>query len=687
MIAGLGPHQNGHLRPLGPRQSFRASDMRVQTHRRRLTVISLSSALVLSAPAWAAPAAVASGAATTDSHAASVATPETRPAAGLPAVISTNATLPTPVGDGVWQILNQHKAELCAKQPGHSVPSVKRAELTAWSIVVSREGRHRVAELKASKLTRTVKTAELAAAQAVASDRLDAAVVVLLTALDRTPHNPRLTLNLASVLVTLGMPWEALAFLNSAKGSYSTLSMRGNDGEAAAETTRGAALEATGRYAQADAEFTSALKRQPTLSQAAAGTVADAVCRKNKARALAYYAHGINNFDAPTSGPTPVTTELRWPRLKVGKGTPFQPWSIDLPADIPSMYRLTQSAPSLSNEISSASQELQARSEQEFSAMSAFESKWTALSASWDLGLNLATAYVKDEGTVPALMSAAFEAHNRFFDYESAYVANATDDAVMEKDIQTAGHACESEDPIPPLQECFYPKCRAIASGPMATLAALFRQANEAYLAEAAARHGILTGLAALTSDPHRKAYMLTNAASEEVIESDDVVVMLQELDLATSEVFNCFNPAAYPTTIDLTPKDGGDPGKCPYEASLDIEIMELSHSCDVAKMTLKTPGPLALFTEFGFDNKAGRITVYAGAQAGYNVHIGPGAAVKAGGYVTVDPLSGAYEVGIRLSSEVSVNAGPIAVKATPAETDIVIVPEPAIPLFNPITG
>ncbi len=127
-----------------------------------------------------------------------------------------------------------------------------------------------IAGLRSSPVASSVRSLQAAAVAAVVAGKPAAALAALLTAYDKEPRNPSVLVNLAALLARLGMPSEALAFLDAAdKPGASFPAPEGLKGQAIALNNRGYALLLLARWKEAEVVLRKAVALEPQLTEAA----------------------------------------------------------------------------------------------------------------------------------------------------------------------------------------------------------------------------------------------------------------------------------------------------------------------------------------------------------------------------------------------------------------------------------
>ena len=165
-----------------------------------------------------------------------------------------------------------------------------------------------IADLKASGGVATAEAAQNTAAAALTAGSPGLALAALLEAHRLQPSRGTHLVNAAALATSVGLPNEAIAFLDAAVGREFLRAPLGIPHEATAAVIRGQALVMTGRSAAAQKLFTSAKQLAPLLTEADAGLATVAACKGQDALAKRYIARSRVRSDDPVP-PTPPTED------------------------------------------------------------------------------------------------------------------------------------------------------------------------------------------------------------------------------------------------------------------------------------------------------------------------------------------------------------------------------------------
>lgn len=157
----------------------------------------------------------------------------------------------------------------------------------------------------ASGLADTPVEAQQLAATAVLKESPGLAMAALLRAHELRPADAGTLVNAAALATSIGLPNEAIAFLDAAAVRPFARPALGISQQAIAMVVRGQALLMTGRNADAARMFSAAKAREPMLSEADAGLANVKACSGDKAAAARYVRASRQRSQEPD--PTPPT--------------------------------------------------------------------------------------------------------------------------------------------------------------------------------------------------------------------------------------------------------------------------------------------------------------------------------------------------------------------------------------------
>ncbi|GGO36108.1 hypothetical protein GCM10008949_39510 [Deinococcus humi] len=168
---------------------------------------------------------------------------------------------------------------------------------------------HEAAGVKAFSASPEAKDAGRASRAALVASMLgkpNAALAALLAAHQLAPGDPQHLANLGGVLVTLGLPGDALTVLDAAaKLNQSPSGALGWSSSAVLNTSRGLALTTLRRFPEAEAALRSAVAAEPMLSEANLGLSHALTCQGKLSEAARFARAGQRR--TPSRAATPAT--------------------------------------------------------------------------------------------------------------------------------------------------------------------------------------------------------------------------------------------------------------------------------------------------------------------------------------------------------------------------------------------
>lgn len=205
------------------------------------------------------------------------------------------------------QLMPAQKAKHCPP-PAHSYQpmSAEQALANAWAYIEARIGASTLASWRLRPEVSTAEKAQAFAMAAMADRRPDGALAALLMAYEHDPASKLVLVNAAGMLASLGMPNEALAFLDAAAalpGDYGN--PLGIPGEQLAENNRAFALLELGQYSQAEAVLLPLVEVNTQLAEARSNLSKALLCQDKNQGAARFYRLGERRmlWDAVIDGP------------------------------------------------------------------------------------------------------------------------------------------------------------------------------------------------------------------------------------------------------------------------------------------------------------------------------------------------------------------------------------------------
>ncbi|WP_395659057.1 CARDB domain-containing protein [Nocardioides sp.] len=179
-------------------------------------------------------------------------------------------------------------------------------------------------ELDRSGLADTAVEAQQLAAAATLDESPGLAMAALLRAHELRPADAGNLVNAAALATSIGMPNEAIAFLDAAAVRSFPRPALGISQQAIAMVVRGQALLMTGRNADAARMFTAAKAREPMLSEADAGLANVKACGGDKAAAARYVRASRQRSQVPDPTPPTGPEDRPDPEIDLSQGVSSQ---------------------------------------------------------------------------------------------------------------------------------------------------------------------------------------------------------------------------------------------------------------------------------------------------------------------------------------------------------------------------
>jgi hypothetical protein len=511
-------------------------------------------------------------------------------------------------------------------------------------------------KLDATSAVGNARKARLLAAAALAENRPEAALAILLDSRARAHSDSATRVDLGSVLVTLGLPAQALAVLDSVHSFGHTASSLGIGLKPVAMNDKGFALFQLGHFTAAGRDFAKAARGESLFAEARDNVAAAKLCadpHSPPANLLPapWRDPNIPTVNDPSSGDLiPVTADVF--NLSAGR----QPAALQPKADSTEPYA-----------------ELTIPWAQTAADMAAWEPMYAQLAQEVSDDVGVITQLDLQAGQQEATNSwltqrrdnaifaamGLFTATNTQLASLTTAVGNSLDAAQgvqdqLNSDLGADQEACA--DAIS--QDCYDQKCTASEESAHTKWRADMEQADGS---QGEAVELVLQEATALAADTN-------SAAAQQQLMLDVRVYADSNLLLVTQEAALWAQQLTYgvPCTISSTPApavgqietpSGGAACQALPGNSFSISLadtVELDVDCGDVGVTVKEPGPLGLFASASYSLKAGSLTLFGGGMAGASGSFLPvSASFQAGMYVTVGD-KGFEDAGVRLS----LNAG-----------------------------
>jgi len=539
-----------------------------------------------------------------------------------------------------------------------------------------------LADLKDSGQASTPEKAQELAATALSAGSPGLALAALLEAHRLQPRRGTHLVNAAALATSVGLPNEAIAFLDASVGREFLRTPLGIPQEATAAVIRGQALVMTGRNDAAQKLFASAKQLAPLLSEADAGLATVAACKGQEALAKRYLRRSRQRSDeeVPKTPPTedPVRPE---PDIDItrGKAMPLRQLPIaETPAQgvvLNDVYKGIQDG--FFGEIDAHNAEENALQQH---LRDTDDARTRAEIDRRDSILSL--VYLShEEGEVESASAAYDQTLDDLTEMREAFFGGGTGEAPYTYNdlAEAAWAACEgSDDPDCWIKE-MNSTCRPeLTSAHIAYRTKLLQAQSlgEAYLTVWSKR---MSGLAAnlIDEEAHRLALI-----SIEQSEMGIYAGIVQQAQAWThyENLFQdeCVNPLPA-EILDPPPAEGAEsPGNCDgalkamnLRASLGPTTLKVSCERIEQGFSVNVLPLLDVFVDVKFDFRTGNVSMWAGSKGGGTVGGVVEAGFKSGIYVKVNQQGELVDTGWRVGPSVSVGAGAAEFGAYDNEIDL----------------
>jgi tetratricopeptide (TPR) repeat protein len=562
--------------------------------------------------------------------------------------------LPSP--DQALLELQSMRSIVCPRGPARSGGRrVKKsvALARAQRLLRKRAGRG-YRRLLRSKRGKRPAAAEDFAAAAVANKAPGAALAGFLAAAKREPRNPRNLLNASVVLTRIGMPNEALALVAAADRLPTPRRMPMGIGMAALlENSRGVALIALRRYAEAETALRAAIRREPLLSEAKLNLAAARLCRGRVAQAVQPYLDGKRRNTFSDNVSTAGAQARAGDALDLSRGMDGTLPVIHVPQ---TSQDAVASFPSFHATRESRSQEMDHQYEVGLQAISDgaaalagvphLQAQRTgAIITLWN---NRKTQRPEIQTVEDRLKANAERFLQNFRDWDDRYEE-------IRSDCQAQGgtsmqiEACIKQDCIPATQSAH------------TRWVALFKETDGLARDYARVVHQYATALAANLADERSRRVIIETSRHDILVINFSYVVL--EADTWT-DVLDTVKDECVQSGGGTAQQEEGDPGlpsgfACPPELknvkiSFKIPpIFSLGVKCEEISLEV-SDGPVGPFAQVSYKFGSGSTTLFAGLKAGTGSDFDVGVGVKGGMYMSFDSSGNPTDTGIRVSGSLT---------------------------------
>ncbi|NYJ00715.1 tetratricopeptide (TPR) repeat protein [Nocardioides thalensis] len=536
----------------------------------------------------------------------------------------------------------------------------------------------------------TAVEAQLLAGTAVAAGSPGLALAALLRAHRLDPRSGSHLVNAAALAASVGLPNEAIAFLDASVGRTFLRPAMGVSQQATALAIRGHALVLTGQYAAARTAYTGAKQLAPLLREADAGLATVEACTGKDALAMRYARRARVRSDEPVP-PTPPTEDPEQPEPTIdvtdGPAMPLRQLPIaETPAQGVAMteeyLRVHQG---FLAEIDANNTE---RNQLEQHLQDTDDAR-TRAEIERRQGLITMVYRAHLEGNVEAAAQAFWDQLDEVTQtYDEFWMPSTAPDpgtfAVLAKD---ASDLCAGR---PDFSACYEAEmnrtCRPALTQAhhqwVQDIDAL-QEAGDHWLEVESKR---MSGIAAniLDEEAHRIAMLAIEAQEQEIY----AVLVQWARDWTRWEKVNerlCVTPleAEVETSPDAATADAPDcleSGRNKLSLIAKLGPTKLKINCEKVEQQLSVEvlPLLNVFVDVIYDFKTGRLTVFAGSKGAGK--LGPvEAGFKSGIYLTSDSQGQITDVGWRVGPTVKATGGNAEFTVYKDEIDLSFLPEPTV--------
>lgn len=569
----------------------------------------------------------------------------------------SDANIVVPMGPGMDVFLQSQKTLLCDFfQPVATNPvNYVQAQANVWAYLNAQVGAANIATFRTLPEAATADTAQAFAVAAIADRRPDGALTSLMVATEKAPNSPMILISTAGILNNMGMPNEALAFLDRAQTLPGEMASPLNiPGEQIAANNRGHALMVLGRWTEAEAVLRPIVEAETELAEVRTNLSIALLCQDEDEEAGYVYRLGErrNLYDLvaieETGGRLPL--DLIYDR-SAGQ-------TLALPG-IPVAATAEQTESMMPRYADMLNSHIE-RNGQMINRINTLTDEILQRQPSQPLLTSLRYANV-----IGAITSADQEPHIE----QLAQAAAAAEEAFAEMDTD---HEAELEElfelfatgALPPEQ--FFPACQDLLRGQWGSKRLALHAYEEARRDQAAALYYEQTGLAANLADPlHHEVASLMAAQNAEAAYGD----MMGPYSVANTETaalwLLCEGPPLGTSAAGEDPNFNEAERCSPFVRGVKLGVkiagLTINVNCELIEMEASASAAMGLFGQVTVDFHQNTVTAFVGAKAKISI----GAAelsAKEGLYVRANK-GGLTDAGMKVSTSGSITNGTIAGK------------------------
>ena len=570
-----------------------------------------------------------------------------------------DANIVPPEGPMLLAFLGSQKMFVCdLNEPVPTNPlTYDQALLNVWTYLNEHVGVKNIATFRTLPEAENADAAQAFAVAALADRRPDGALTSLLVAAEKAPNDPMILVSTAGVLNLLGMPNEALAFLDKAATLTGEItSPLSISGAQIAANNRGHALMGLGKWAEAENVLRPVVEAESQLSEARTNLSIALLCQDKDEEAGYFYRLGERRYlyDVTIEDPPPpeeigghLPTEMIYD-LSASK-------TLTLPG-IPVAATAEQTVALMPVYEQMETSHI-ARSEQYATELNNVKAEISARQSSLPWITNL--RYINVMGAVHAASKEPY-----ILELQEAW--SEADAALTVLDTQQWAEIDALIDSGLP-QEQLFPACRSLLTSQWPSRKLALQAFEDARREYAAALYAEQTGLAANLIDPlhHQAASLEAKIAAEASFGGMVGEYAVHNTAYFAANWLFCLGSA---TETDETGEEPTleESEACPefvkgVKLAVKVAGLTINVNCEKVELEAAASQAMGLFGQVTVDLKKDTVTAFVGAKGKINLGLMELSA-KEGLYITANK-GGLTDAGMKVSTTGALNVGKIAGK------------------------
>jgi tetratricopeptide (TPR) repeat protein len=491
-----------------------------------------------------------------------------------------------------------------------------------------------------------------AAGAAIVQDAPAAALAALLRAHELEPAEASHLVNAAPIAAGLGMPAQALAFLDEARRlDDSDLPAMGISRHAVALANRGQALALLGRYGEAERALKAALQAEPLLTEAQGSLAVVELCGKQDPDA----ATDRVRLAATRQGPRP---------LDATRGVASALRNIEFPGFPEQAVPMEGYFQAISQKLGNESIAFSQRFQQLNGAVNAKFPDWTRAQRNRYAGVLRRYTQAQSEDDLKAERAAYQAKLDEAQQTTTRFWLTRYPELLFE-----ASDACEGSQASDCFEVELSARCRPALNSAHQEWVDHMDESYalaKTYYAHLSKR---VSGYASHLSDADAHALALLSIQQSESNLSNQIIgPALLWTNFVSTHQDLCVETVEPTAPQPADPAAAASEGECPpllksISAVLDVGAAKLKVNCEAVKLEISSgPAPwIKGFAEIEYKFKTQRVTVCAGVKGEISAGVAKGS-FKSGFYTVVDS-QGIQDVGWRVGPSLTVAGGPVEFK------------------------